>query len=64
MNCVSENYYAKCSCPNEARCGIRSVMKDVRDAIAKVLENVTVAELCERAKQLQAAPGNPLDFII
>ena len=64
VNCVSENYYAKCSCPDEARCGIRSVMKDVRDAIAKILENVTVAELCERAKKLQGAPGNPLDFII
>jgi Rrf2 family protein len=64
VKCVSENYYAKCSCPDEARCGIRSVMKDVRDAIVKILESVTVAELCERVKHLQGAPGNPLDYII
>jgi Rrf2 family protein len=64
VKCVSENYYAKCSCPDEARCGIRSVMKDVRDAIVKILESVTVAELCERVKHLQVTPGNPLDYII
>jgi Rrf2 family protein len=64
VNCVSENYYARCTCPDEARCGIRSVMKDVRDAIVKILESVTVAELCDRVRHLQGAPGNPLDYII
>src|SRR5271154_3868110 len=29
VSCVSEKYYARCSCPDEARCSIRSVMKDV-----------------------------------
>src|SRR5436190_3522533 len=33
VNCVSERFYEKCSCPDEQRCGIRSVMKEVRDAI-------------------------------
>src|SRR3974377_1026455 len=31
VSCVSEKFYARCSCPDEARCGIRSVMKEVRD---------------------------------
>src|SRR5438477_1914823 len=34
ISCVSERFYEKCSCPDEARCGLRSVMKEVRDAIA------------------------------
>src|SRR3954454_13138597 len=39
VSCVSEGFYAKCTCPDESKCGIRSVMKEVRDAIAKILEN-------------------------
>src|SRR5207249_8439181 len=31
VSCVSERFYEKCSCPDEATCGIRSVMKEVRD---------------------------------
>src|SRR5512143_658608 len=58
VSCVSERFYEKCSCPDEARCAIRSVMKEVRDAIVEILEAVTIAELCQRARRLQAtAPG-------
>src|SRR6185503_6889280 len=46
VSCVSEGFYERCSCPNEEKCGIRSVMKEVRDAIASILEQVTVAQLC------------------
>src|SRR5205809_5807386 len=28
VSCVSERFYKKCTCPDEARCGIRSVMKE------------------------------------
>src|SRR5215470_3683941 len=28
VSCVSEKFYEKCSCPDEARCAIRSVMKE------------------------------------
>ncbi|NBV22473.1 MAG: Rrf2 family transcriptional regulator [Proteobacteria bacterium] len=64
VSCVSERFYERCSCPDEARCAIRSVMKDVREAIVKILENVTLEQLCDRARQLQTNPANPLDFII
>ena len=64
VSCVSEKFYRKCSCPDEARCGIRSVMKEVRDAIVHILENVTVASLCDRVKKLQAEPAKPLDYSI
>jgi DNA-binding IscR family transcriptional regulator len=64
VSCVSTNFYEKCSCPDEEKCGIRSIMKEVRDAIVKVLEGVTVAQLCERVKHLRGTPTNPLDYII
>src|SRR6058998_2541097 len=64
VSCVSERFYGKCSCPDEARCGIRSVMKEVRDAIAKILENFTVADLCERVRTLDQDQITRLDFSI
>ncbi len=64
ISCVSERFYEKCSCPDENKCAIRSVMKEVRDAIVRILEEVTVAQLCERVKQLQGAHSNPLDYVI
>jgi Rrf2 family protein len=64
VSCVSERFYRKCTCPNEAQCGIRSIMKEVRDAIVQVLENRTVADLCDRVRKLQAAPHESTDFVI
>ena len=64
VSCVSERFYEKCSCPDESRCAIRSVMKEVRDAIVKILEGVTIAELCQRARQLEAVSPSPLDYDI
>jgi Rrf2 family transcriptional regulator, cysteine metabolism repressor len=64
VSCVSENFYEKCSCPDESRCAIRSVMKEVRDAIVAIAERVTIAELCQRARKLQEQPLDPVDFVI
>ena len=64
VSCVSENFYEKCSCPDESRCAIRSVMKDTRDAIVNIMERVTLADLAERARKLEQTPGGALDFVI
>jgi Rrf2 family protein len=64
ISCVSEQFYEKCTCPDELRCGIRSVMKEVRDAIVRILENVTLAQLCERVRNLQGPHENPMDYMI
>ena len=64
VSCVSARYYERCSCPDEEKCGIRSVMKEVRDAIVKILENVTLAQLCERVRKLQGEHPSPLDYVI
>jgi Rrf2 family protein len=64
VSCVSERFYEKCSCPDESRCAIRAVMKEVREAVVKVAERVTLAEMCERSRVLQTEPLQPLDFVI
>ncbi len=64
VSCVSERFYEKCSCPDESRCAIRSVMKEIREAIVKVAERVTLADISERWKNLQHQPVEALDFVI
>ena len=64
VSCVSEKFYDKCTCPNEDKCAIRSIMKEVRDAIVRQLEKVTVADLCARSVALGNCKANPLEYII
>jgi Rrf2 family protein len=64
VSCVSEKFYEKCTCPDESRCAIRSVMREVREAVVRIMERTTIAELCERARRLQQEPLDPFDFII
>lgn len=64
VSCVSERFYEKCSCPDEARCAIRSAMKEIRQAVVNVAERVTIAELCERSRKLQQEPLSQIDFVI
>src|SRR5882762_9134654 len=64
ISCVSEKFYEKCSCPDESRCAIRSVMKEIREAVVKIAERVTVADMCERARKLQVEPASVLDWVI
>jgi Rrf2 family transcriptional regulator, cysteine metabolism repressor len=48
LSCVST--WAHVSCPEEKNCGLHSVMLDVRNAIAKILEGVTFADVCKKTK--------------
>jgi Rrf2 family protein len=45
--CVSQNFYERCSCPDEEHCGLRMLMLDVRNAIADILDKHTLAEVVE-----------------
>ena len=43
--CVSETAYQRCEgCKDEATCGVRIVMKEVRDAIAAVLDGMSLSD--------------------
>src|SRR5271157_5643503 len=64
VSCVSDRFYEKCTCPDEARCPIREVMKEVRQAVVQIMERVTVKDLCERARRLEQAPASVLDYVI
>lgn len=60
--CVSQTAYAPCSdCLDERTCTIRLVMKQVRDATAKILDETTLEQLLQQQTQLSTAG---LDFII
>lgn len=51
--CVSQTAYVKCDeCRDEAMCGIRLVMKQVRDAMARILDTTTLADV---ARMIDAA---------
>ncbi|MBI1921039.1 MAG: Rrf2 family transcriptional regulator [Geobacter sp.] len=63
--CVSETAYAHCDeCDDEATCGIRMVMKDVRDAMANILDNTTLADVLEKIDHARKQGKNVLDFVI
>lgn len=45
LPCVSLNFYKKCDDCNEKKCGIKSVMAEVRDNTLAILDKRTVADL-------------------
>jgi Rrf2 family protein len=58
VRCVSQMAYEPCGCPDEATCGLRLVMLDVRNAITDILDRTTLADVLGRvdqARQLHSA---------
>ena len=52
LPCASERAFRKCDdCPDITTCGTRLVMREVRDAMAKILDNTTLAQLTQRVDQ-------------
>lgn len=63
VDCVSQLSYKPCA--EEVNCVIRSVMMDVRNAIADVLDTMTFADMCKRAKDsLEKTDSNALTYSI
>jgi Rrf2 family protein len=60
LPCASETRFRKCDeCVDIETCGTRIVMKEVRDAMAAILERTTLASVCRRvdaARQKQQGP--------
>lgn len=48
IKCVSQMAYEPCGCPDEQTCGLRLVMGDVRNAIADILDNTSLADVVKR----------------
>lgn len=51
VNCVSHMAYEPCGCPDEATCGLRMVMFDVRNAIADILDYTSLADVAGRVEK-------------
>jgi Rrf2 family protein len=45
--CVSQTAYERCTCPDEAHCGLRMLMLDVRNAIANILDRYSLADIVD-----------------
>ena len=53
VSCVSQTAYKPCKeCKDEHHCGIRLVMKDVREAMANILDKTSLADVGLRIKNL------------
>jgi Rrf2 family protein len=53
IKCVSQMAYESCGCPDEETCGLRLAMSDVRNAIAGILDNTSLADVTKRQAALQ-----------
>jgi Rrf2 family protein len=63
--CVSERAYVRCEeCVSEESCGTRMVMKEVRDAVAKILDGTTLADVNERVAKVGRGPGPQVAYSI
>jgi Rrf2 family protein len=50
VSCVSQMAYAPCpECRDQVCCGLRSIMQEVRDAMANILDHCSLADLVRRA---------------
>jgi Rrf2 family protein len=64
LPCVSQSAYRRCDeCIDEMTCGIRSVMKEVRDRTAEILDGTTLEDLIIRSHRM-AETGRPFMYHI
>jgi len=50
IRCVSQTAYEPCSCPDEEHCRLREVMMEVRNAISRILDRTTLADLTAKRR--------------
>src|SRR5690348_16470104 len=53
IKCVSQMAYEPCGCPDEKTCGLRLAMSDVRNAIADLLDNTSLADITKRQNAIR-----------
>jgi Rrf2 family protein len=58
IRCVSKVAYEPCICPDESTCGLRLVMRDVRNAISGILDGTTLADVAQRVVRVKLANGS------
>ena len=63
IRCASVTAYKKCSCPDEAHCGLRLLMVDVRNAIANILDRYSLADIVAVTLRKIRRDKVPLPFL-
>ncbi len=59
LPCVSRTAYRRCvECRDERTCGIRMVMKDVRDATADIVDSTTLGDVLKRVEMVVRGPAS------
>jgi Rrf2 family protein len=65
LPCVSQTAYRRCDeCHDERTCGIRMIMKDVRDRTAEILDSTSLADVEDQVKEASSARTEFLDYVI
>ncbi len=65
LPCVSQMAHRTCEeCTDELTCGIRSVMKEVRDSTAAILDGASLADVLHRVKILEQEKNHILVYSI
>ena len=62
ISCVSKTAYERCTCPDEDHCGLRMLMFDVRNAIARILDRYTLAQIVDVTLRKMRRDKVPVPF--
>jgi Rrf2 family protein len=62
--CVSKTAYEPCTCPDEASCGLRLAMLQVRNAIAEILDNYSLERVVSEVDKAQSRHAEGFQFDI
>lgn len=62
--CVSQMAYERCTCPDEDHCGLRMLMLDVRNAIARILDRYFLADVVEITLRKMRRDRVPIPFMV
>ncbi|MFZ4483673.1 MAG: RrF2 family transcriptional regulator [Chthoniobacterales bacterium] len=64
IRCVSQSKYEKCSCPDENTCGLRTLMLEVRNSIANILDRHTLADTVRSTMAKMRSCGNRMPYAL
>ncbi len=62
LDCVSVSRHV--NCPEQSSCGLYSVMHEVRDAIANILDNISLKDVAKRTFDLREKNQGVLSYAI
>src|SRR6478735_5537659 len=62
--CVSQTAYERCTCPDEVHCGLRMLMLDVRNAIARILDRYVLSDVVDITLRKMRRDNVPVPFMV